>query len=422
MSMSSPRLWRRAGAFTLGLAIACAVTIAALDRFVVGRVDHAAVTRAGEARSAKAVLADEWTDRIQRETTWRSSRRWSPDSNPRNQPSRLQGPQPQPGWFMAPSPSNSWFDEDEMPWTPPRSTGRGGSGYQTVCVRSCDGSFFPVSFGVSESSFSSDQATCSSACPGAKLFYYRSGSQTPEDMVDLSGQKYSKMPNANLFRTQFVASCRCKPNPWDQESVDRHRIYALEDLRKKGDRTVLSELDALKAKYRFEVVASARRRNADRRRAAAEEIVPAQMQQASAAAADLVAPRSDASRGQGGTPLPGVSGSVLAASPAATAGTTTVEEAAAASPVAAKPTPKTAAAPDVSIAPSTPPEPSVAAVSVEPAPVAEPEAQTDPIAEVERPVKTRPGVRRQRTASGETNASRGSRPRSGDWVRGVFHQ
>ncbi len=242
-------------------------------------------------------LNDEWTHSISTDNFWRNRRRNQPAAAAPSK-SRLQGPQPDVSWFTQPPAMGSWTADQE----PPRASGRTVSGYRTVCVRMCDGFFFPISFGTSEGSFSRDQSTCSNACPGARLYHYKAGSENPEDMVDASGQAYSKHKNANLFRTQFVESCKCKPHPWEPEATQRHRIYALEDQRRRGNRTVVAELEDLKAKNRPEGYGSNASRNRfndrnRRRLPASEEQTSTQQTMAGGVS---TAPRSDSTRGQGG--------------------------------------------------------------------------------------------------------------------------
>ncbi len=220
----------------------------------------------GDSGFAHHVLADEWSDRISSDTFWRNRRPSSGASNPstsKNKPSRLQGPQPEPGWFVAPAPS-SWGQPQTQP--APRSSPRTQSGYRTVCVRLCDGYFFPISFGTSEGSLGRDQTTCSNSCAGARLFYGKASNDDPDDMIDLNGQRYSKLPNANLFRTQYSESCKCKPHSWEQAAIDRHRIFALEDQRRKGNRNVVAELEELKSKQLIERRVMGRRESSRTRR------------------------------------------------------------------------------------------------------------------------------------------------------------
>ena len=94
----------------------------------------------------------------------------------------------------------------EQPWTQQRGT------YRTLCVRTCDGFFFPISFATTRSHFPTDEARCQALCPGteAKLFAHSNPGDGPEQMVDMNGQPYASMPTAFRFRTSFDASCTCK--------------------------------------------------------------------------------------------------------------------------------------------------------------------------------------------------------------------
>ncbi len=50
-----------------------------------------------------------------------------------------------------------------------------GSGYRTVCVRMCDGYYYPISYSAGPSKFPEDEKTCQASCPAAEaqLFTHR---------------------------------------------------------------------------------------------------------------------------------------------------------------------------------------------------------------------------------------------------------
>ena len=80
----------------------------------------------------------------------------------------------------------------------PRAPGapRGGN-WRTVCVRTCDGYYFPVSNAVAPQSFPTDVKRCAAMCPRAetRLFVHdRAGGA--ETMHDRNGKRYSAMPYA----------------------------------------------------------------------------------------------------------------------------------------------------------------------------------------------------------------------------------
>jgi hypothetical protein len=84
--------------------------------------------------------------------------------------------------------------------------------YRTVCVRACDGAYFPVSFATVPARFPDDERACRSLCPAAEatLYTYRNPGEDMNSAVSINGQPYSALPNAFKFRTEFNPSCSCK--------------------------------------------------------------------------------------------------------------------------------------------------------------------------------------------------------------------
>lgn len=71
--------------------------------------------------------------------------------------------------------------------------------FRTMCVRICDGYFFPMSQIASVSEFERDQKNCESACPGTdvQLFYGDSNSSEVDGMLSkTTGRRYSDLPAA----------------------------------------------------------------------------------------------------------------------------------------------------------------------------------------------------------------------------------
>lgn len=84
--------------------------------------------------------------------------------------------------------------------------------YRTVCVKSCDGSYFPISFATVPSRFADDERTCKSLCPNAQvtLYTYHNPGEDIAQAVSINGQPYSQSPNAFHFRTQYDKTCSCR--------------------------------------------------------------------------------------------------------------------------------------------------------------------------------------------------------------------
>jgi hypothetical protein len=87
-----------------------------------------------------------------------------------------------------------------------------GGGYRTLCVRTCDGYYFPISFSTSQSRFADDEQTCQKLCPAteAVLFSHRNPGEDVAQAVSSTGRVYKDLANAFRYRREFVASCSCK--------------------------------------------------------------------------------------------------------------------------------------------------------------------------------------------------------------------
>src|SRR5271168_2356412 len=94
----------------------------------------------------------------------------------------------------------------------PPDAGAPSGTYRTVCVRACDGGYFPISFATVPQRFADDEKTCKALCPAteANLYAYRNPGEDMNQAVSVSGQTYASSPNAFKFRQEFNPSCACK--------------------------------------------------------------------------------------------------------------------------------------------------------------------------------------------------------------------
>jgi len=94
----------------------------------------------------------------------------------------------------------------------PGGDGAPAGTFRTVCVRTCDGYYFPISYSTVPSRFTDDQNTCQRLCPGseATLYTYRNPGEDINAAVSVSGQPYTALPNAFVYRRQFTAACSCR--------------------------------------------------------------------------------------------------------------------------------------------------------------------------------------------------------------------
>ena len=81
-----------------------------------------------------------------------------------------------------------------------------GSG-AAVCVRLCDGFFFPTA------SLSGGEAACASQCPDAPTALYSMPSDKIEDAVSSTGEPYTRLPVAKRYQTTLDNTCSCHRDP-----------------------------------------------------------------------------------------------------------------------------------------------------------------------------------------------------------------
>ncbi len=106
-----------------------------------------------------------------------------------------------------------WADEEALgsnTWTP--HGGAGVATFKTVCVRLCDGYYFPVSFSTLPSHFPQDAEACSSKCAApTELYYHPNPGGAMEQAVALqSNEPYTKLKSAFRYRKEYVNGCSCK--------------------------------------------------------------------------------------------------------------------------------------------------------------------------------------------------------------------
>jgi hypothetical protein len=88
-----------------------------------------------------------------------------------------------------------------------------GNTFRTVCVRVCDGYYFPISYATIPGRFTDDEKTCQAMCPAAEVMLYthRNPGEDMAQAVSVAGQRpYSELPNAFAYRKAFNAACSCK--------------------------------------------------------------------------------------------------------------------------------------------------------------------------------------------------------------------
>lgn len=110
-----------------------------------------------------------------------------------------------------------------------------GSTFRTVCVRTCDGFFFPISFATVPARFADDEQTCRRLCPAAEtmLFSHRNPGEEIKEAISTHGVPYTELPNAFKYQQSFDASCSCRASgqSWaDALGVERDQTLQRGDI------------------------------------------------------------------------------------------------------------------------------------------------------------------------------------------------
>ncbi|MGH6834709.1 MAG: DUF2865 domain-containing protein [Methylocella sp.] len=164
--------------------------------------------------------------------------------------------------IFGPNPNPFSFDqsprfEQVLPLPGEDLTPRGGS--QAVCVRDCDGGFFPLNLSARQSDPDQLTGLCQALCPNASVSVYtRSPNQDINTAVSLDGESpYSDLPNALKFEKSFDPACTCKPagQSWAATLAGAEQILGRE---RKSDIVVTPEKSAELAKPKFEKAAPPR--------------------------------------------------------------------------------------------------------------------------------------------------------------------
>lgn len=100
-------------------------------------------------------------------------------------------------------------------------------GGEAVCVRRCDGGFFPITYSAKRSDLDDLNALCKALCPNAEAeLYTKAPGREIESAVSINGDPYADLPNALKFRKTRDPSCSCKPKDqsWTEALGDAERI------------------------------------------------------------------------------------------------------------------------------------------------------------------------------------------------------
>lgn len=183
--------------------------------------DHASFWRAEAARKSaarQAYVAPQQAKTVAPAANRRDQlpRRASAYAPVQQQPAHRGNSAQEPFWFFNQpgGPSASLSHEGPLPPAAPRAKAAKNqkslgaprqASSKHVCVRLCDGFFFPTPTGVS-----ANDAGCASACPGAPTRLYSMRSDRISDAVAVrNGSSYSKLPVALHYTRVREQTCSC---------------------------------------------------------------------------------------------------------------------------------------------------------------------------------------------------------------------
>ena len=137
----------------------------------------------------------------------------------------VRAPQPRRGGGLFDFFGGGREEEEELPQTPIYRSVDPNGRYRSVCVRLCDGFFYPIHYSIYGSQLGQDAEQCQSSCAApAELYVYRNPGQEIEQAVSLNGSAYMDLPVALRFRKEFVNGCSCKQaeyNPTEIEAANK---------------------------------------------------------------------------------------------------------------------------------------------------------------------------------------------------------
>jgi len=87
-----------------------------------------------------------------------------------------------------------------------------GGSFRTICVRNCDGYYFPISYATTSDRFRDDDQTCQRMCPAAEvsLYTYHNPGEEVAQAVSMNGRLYTELPAAFSYRKALNPACSCR--------------------------------------------------------------------------------------------------------------------------------------------------------------------------------------------------------------------
>jgi hypothetical protein len=116
--------------------------------------------------------------------------------------------------------SSFWEDEESNGGAGYGNFGNlGYATYRTLCVRLCDGYYFPISFSTLPNHFQRDAEVCQSKCAAPSELYYHQnpGAGVDQAVAARTNELYTQLKTAFRYRKEYVAGCSCKTTEYVPE-------------------------------------------------------------------------------------------------------------------------------------------------------------------------------------------------------------
>ncbi len=173
------------------------------------------------------------------------------------------------------------------------STGEARAGGKAVCVRSCDGAFFPLSYSAAGAGLDSLAEMCRALCPNAEVTLYTYPvTGEIEQAVSINGARYMDSPTALRYRKAYDPSCSCrrKGQTWASALAPAESLLGKQDS---TDIIVTPEKAAELSRPRADAKADVKAKGAKPAKPAATASTPASTAATPAGSAALTPPSAD---------------------------------------------------------------------------------------------------------------------------------
>lgn len=96
---------------------------------------------------------------------------------------------------------------------------------RTVCVRLCDGFYFPINSRSHSDNYYDELAMCIGRCPGADVSLYAHNADSPVESMrsTMTGERYINLPTAFAYRKTVAPSCGCQPQSMAPEDMSAEK-------------------------------------------------------------------------------------------------------------------------------------------------------------------------------------------------------